>query len=50
MDNIDNLISIGQDCSTLMFIRQSKKHMPSFFDRLAIYSSGYTKFLNKNFL
>ena len=50
MKNIDNFISLGQDCSTFLFITQTNKHKAGFFDRFAIYSSDYLKFFDKEFL
>ena len=50
MKDIDNIISLGQDCSTFLFIKQDGKHKVGFFDRFAIYSSDYLKFFDIDFL
>lgn len=50
MKNIQHIITLGQDCSTLSFIAKKPNYAPSFFHRFAIYSSDYIKFFDKDFL
>lgn len=50
MKDIDNIISLGQDCSTFLCIKAGGKHKASFFDSFAIYSNDYLKFFDVNFL
>ena len=45
------IISLGQDCSTLLFIKHCNiKHQQFIFDNIAVYSDTYLKLLDVNFL
>lgn len=50
MKKIDYIVTLGQDCSTLLFIKNTSNHVKWFFDGIAVYSDDWLKFLNKNFL
>lgn len=50
MKKIDYIVSVGQDCSTLLFIKNASNHVKWFFDGFAVYSDDYLKFLDQKFL